>query len=145
MDKNGYLIDLSESPRTDFGKRAFSEQSYPQKVFSAIWELESDVNNGGFTQYFTNCWPEPSVAFSPEALRAIGAQKCAKIVEKALALLPPDLPQDADDRSEFFDSKESLVESLSALDGDFFAYPDNLTDLLFEFVSSHPKDFGPIL
>jgi len=52
MNKNSFLIQLSESPRTDFGRVAFAEQSEPQKVFSSIWALESQVNNGGFLQYF---------------------------------------------------------------------------------------------
>ena len=54
MDKNHYLIELSEGERTDFGRVDFEEQPEPQKVFSAIWELESEVNNGGFDQYFRN-------------------------------------------------------------------------------------------
>ena len=54
MDKNHYLIELSESPRTDYGKRDFAAQRREQQVFSAIWELESLVNNGGFQGYFGN-------------------------------------------------------------------------------------------
>jgi hypothetical protein len=46
---------------------------------------------------------------------------------------------------------ESLVEALSdeasdqfdALDSEFFAYPDNLTELLYVFVAAHPEAFGP--
>ena len=54
MDKNAFLITLSESERTAFGKTEFAAQLEPQKVFSAIWELESEVNNGGFDQFFRN-------------------------------------------------------------------------------------------
>ncbi|MDE3063964.1 MAG: DUF4375 domain-containing protein, partial [Acidobacteriota bacterium] len=54
MNKNGILIALSESDKSSFGKIAFNEQSFPQKVFSAIWALESEVNNGGFAQYYFN-------------------------------------------------------------------------------------------
>jgi hypothetical protein len=49
MDKNGILIALSESDKTKFGKEDFSAQSVPQKVFSSIWAVESEVNNGGFS------------------------------------------------------------------------------------------------
>jgi hypothetical protein len=28
------------------------------------------------------------------------------------------------------------------LDNEFFAYPHNLTDLLFAYVSKHPEEFG---
>jgi len=47
MDKNGFLIGLSGSDKTSFGRIAFSDQSTPQKVFSAIWDVEGEVNNGG--------------------------------------------------------------------------------------------------
>ncbi len=54
MDKNQALIMLSASDRTALGRQEFSQQSTPQKVFSAIWAVESEVNNGGFSQYFPN-------------------------------------------------------------------------------------------
>jgi hypothetical protein len=53
-NKNSILIDLSESDKTKFGKQAFATQSAPQQVFSSIWAVESEVNNGGFSQYFLN-------------------------------------------------------------------------------------------
>jgi hypothetical protein len=58
VNKNRILIDLSESKQTGFGKQEFAEQTLPQKVFSTIWALESEVNNGGFSQYFLNSSPE---------------------------------------------------------------------------------------
>lgn len=42
--KNHILIGLSESERTKFGKEDFASQSVPQKAFSALWEVESEVN-----------------------------------------------------------------------------------------------------
>jgi hypothetical protein len=50
--KNHILILLSESDKTSFGKEDFGSQSLPQKVFSAIGEVESEVNNGGFSAVF---------------------------------------------------------------------------------------------
>jgi hypothetical protein len=47
--KNDILIGLSESDKTEFGKEDFAQQSTSQKVFSSIWALESEVNNGGFS------------------------------------------------------------------------------------------------
>jgi len=144
MDKNNYLIDLSESDHTDFGRVQFSDQSEPQKVFSAIWALEGQVNNGGFLQYFVS-WDFDTAEFAPEALRRIGADSCSAIVSRALRALTPDaLPTSRE-------ACESLVEALSdeasdqfdALDSEFFAYPDNLTELLYAFVAANPEAFGP--
>ena len=76
--KNHILIGLSESDKTKFGKRDFAQQSTPQKVFSSIWALESEVNNGGFSQYFLNSSCETASSVS-EALETIGAPKTADI------------------------------------------------------------------
>src|ERR1700693_2512072 len=94
MNKNNYLIELARSTQTDFGRVAFSMQPEAQKVFSAIWALESEVNNGGFSQYFLNDSRE-SASFIVEALETIGAPKTADICRRAIAAaFPDDLPQD---------------------------------------------------
>jgi hypothetical protein len=145
VDKNGILIRLSESDRTDFGRIALAEQCEEQRVFSAIWELESQVNNGGFELFFRNCDLD-TIAFAPLALRRIGADKCAGIVDRALTFL-------SSVRSSYQpNSIERCVASISdevqtklcVLDEEFFAYPDSLTELLFDFVRSHPNTFGKI-
>ena len=81
--KNHILISLSESDKTQFGKEDFASQSTPQKVFSSIWALESEVNNGGFSQYLLNnsCEMAPFVA---EALDSIGAPRTADICRRAI-------------------------------------------------------------
>ena len=135
MDKNAFLIDLSESDRTDFGRVDFSDQSEDQQVFSAIWELESQVNNGGFAQYFQSAEGH-TADVAPSALRAIGAVRCADIVSRALAVVA------AEQLIEALDAP--ALEALEALDQEFFGYPDNLTDLLFEYVRLHPSTFGPV-
>jgi Domain of unknown function (DUF4375) len=143
MDKNHYLIHLSEGERTDFGRVDFEEQPEAQKVFSAIWELEGEVNNGGFEQYFQNCdsW---AIAYAPRALRTIGASSCARIVERAIEVIAPLAPT-REDRSRTLETmRNDGQELLNTLDSEFFAYPDNLTDLLFEYVCHHPEAFGPV-
>lgn len=143
MNKNDYLIELSESERTDFGRTDFAAQSEAQKVFSAIWALESQVNNGGFLQYFISS-DFDTATFAPTALRTIGAWACADVVERALRALPTPLPasQQACARLVASLSVETR-EQFDALDADFFAYPENLTELLFAYVASHPEAFGP--
>ena len=130
MDKNSYLIGLSESERTDFGRVDFAAQSYEQQVFSAIWALESQVNNGGFILFFDN--EEPLVvSFAPLALHAIGAANCADIVSRAIALAS----------SREFDP---IAEQLDSLDSEFYQYPDDLTELLYKYVAANQATFGKL-
>ena len=145
MDKNGILISLSESNLTKFGKEDFSEQSTAQKVFSSIWAVESEVNNGGFSQYFLNDSCE-TAAFVAEALDIIGAPRTADICRRAIAAaFPTGLPFDPESISaaavEFSDETE---DELNALDGEFYQYPHNLTELLFAYVAKHPEEFGTL-
>lgn len=145
MDKNGILISLSESDKTSFGKVGFALQSLPQKVFSAIWAVESEVNNGGFFQYFFNDSGQSAV-FVVQALEIIGAPKTASICERAIALaFPAGLPTAPEAiRSSAGDFSDEILESLQALDQEFFTYPHNLTDLLFAYVSGYPEEFGTL-
>jgi len=146
MDKNAFLIELSESDRTYFGRVDFKEQPEEQQVFSAIWELESQVNNGGFAQYFLST-DRYTASFAPAALRRIGAAKCADIVARALSTVSPGtLPEDQASREQLIDVLDrSAQDALESLDQEFFAYPDNLTELLFEYVRSNPQAFGTII
>jgi len=74
------------------GKEEFARQSLPQKVFSAIWEVESEVNNGGFSQYFSNHSAE-SASFIVQALETIGAPRTANICNRAIVTaFPSGLP-----------------------------------------------------
>jgi hypothetical protein len=145
MEKNRILVQLAESPRSQYGKVAYEKQSKPQQVFSAIWGLESEVNNGGFAQYFGNSAGEMAVD-TEAALRAIGAHRAAEIVAKAVAVFPGGAPpRDHDARQRLLRTATDEVRSTwERLDREFFKYPDDLTSLLHAWVKAHPKEFGSI-
>jgi uncharacterized protein DUF4375 len=145
MNKNEILIRLSESEMTKVGKEEFAQQSLPQKVFSAIWEVESEVNNGGFSQYFLNDSAE-SASFVVAALEQIGAPSTASICNRAMVTAFLDgLPQTVEAiRSIAGDFSEEILEKLEPLDQEFLSYPHNPTDLLFAYVNAHPEEFGAL-
>jgi len=145
VDKNAYLIELSEGDQTSFGRIDFREQSEEQQMFSAIWELESQVNNGGFAQYFGSA-DGHTANFAVAALKRIGASRCADIVARALRTATSGvLPDEQTARVQIInDLNQQAQEALESLDQEFFSYPDNLTELLFEFVRSKPQSFGAI-
>ncbi|MGV8083125.1 MAG: DMP19 family protein [Coriobacteriia bacterium] len=144
MDKNVFLIGLSESDRTDFGRIDFDDQSHDQQVFSAIWSVESEVNSGGFESYFAYSAGN-TVNFTPRALEEIGAQTMASIVRRALDIVGRPLPGDDDERRSLIDDlSDKKLGELESLDSEFYEYPDNLTQLLFQFVAARPGSFGPV-
>jgi hypothetical protein len=119
--------------------------SLPQKVFSAIWEVESEVNNGGFSQYFLNSSAE-SASFVVKALETVGAPKTADICKRAIdPAFPAGLPQSLEairSTAAFF--PDEVLAALEPLDQEFFSYPHDLTELVFVYVSQHPEEFGPM-
>lgn len=145
VNKNSILIDLSESDKTKFGKQDFATQSTPQQVFSSIWAVESEVNNGGFSQYFLNSSCE-TAAFVAAALDTIGAPRTADICRRASATaFPTGLPPTPDAISAMAaDFPDEVLEQLEALDSEFLEYPHDLTDLLFAYVAKHPDEFGDL-
>ncbi len=134
MDKNRQLIRLSETGR--FWRLNFEELSSAEQVYCAVWELESEVNSGGFAQYFSNSSGDTAFAVV-DALKAIGADHTARIAAAANSLFPNSSPpRDSDDRQALLDALTDEERStLDGLDEQFFRYPDNLGDLLHGFVA----------
>lgn len=100
-------------------------------MFSAIWALESEANNGGFSQYFLNDSCE-TASFVSEALETIGAPKTADICRRAIAAaFPAGLPKKPEDiSSAAADFLDEVMEALEPLDNEFFEYPHNLTNFV---------------
>ena len=143
MDKNRFLIALSESAHTQFGRVAFAEQVEEQRVFTAVWALESQINNGGFLQYFVSSDGD-TAEFAPRALRVIGARACADVVERAIrAVSAFPMPASRSARENLVESTpQDIRDRLELMDHEFLAYPDDLTSLLFAYVTNHPSVFG---
>ncbi len=143
-DKNGLLIALASSKIAKIGTE-FRTQPFPQKVFTAIWQVEAEVNNGGFSQYFVNSSSE-TAWFVVEALETIGAPKTADICKRAInAAFPEGLPSNPEQiRAAAADFPDEIEDELSELDQEFYTYPHNLTALLFAFVRKHPEEFGTL-
>jgi hypothetical protein len=145
VEKTRILIQLSQSPRSQYGKVPYEKQSRPQQVFSALWGLESEVNNGGFAQWFENSAGEMAVD-TESALRTIGAHHAAAIVAKAVAAFPGGAPpRDHEARQRLLRTASQEIRSTWArLDQEFFKYPDDLTSLLYAWVKAYPGEFGDI-
>jgi hypothetical protein len=114
----------------------------PQKVFYYIQCLERELNDGGFEQFYSNS----SGDFAHEiidALKAIGANKTADIVQKANDQFPGKIvPKDRDKRQlileEIVDKTSEIWEEL---DQKFYEYQDNLNSLNMDYIKKHKDKF----
>jgi Domain of unknown function (DUF4375) len=146
---NRRLIKLSESPGSRFWRLDYQELSAPERVFLLIWELESEVNNGRFQQYFHNS----SGAHAPEivaALNTIGAPATAHIAQRALDAVTGTVTNwrdDTDRQASVARRSPQARQTLEELDREYYKCPEDLTPLLYNYVTEHraevraPSDF----
>ncbi len=99
-------------------------------VRQLVEELEAQVNNGGFDQYFFNS-SGGNAAATIEALDALGAHKTAAIVRRACAKFPGGMPpKDWDERQEVLETVSPDSEAFEDDDEAFLKYEDDLAGLL---------------
>ena len=116
--------------------------SDPQRTFYFNQNLEREINNGGFNQYFVNS----SGQFAHEtllSLKAIGANKTADILQSAIDQFPDkNVPKDSDTRQECVEQIEDTANEIwDELDQKFYEYQDDLESFNLDFVKKYKDDF----
>src|SRR5690554_784754 len=112
-----------------------------QKIFFFNQNLEREINNGGFNQYFINSSGDNSHE-TILSLKSIGADKTATILQKAIEQFPDKaVPKDRDERIEVVEQIEEIADEIwSELDEKFYEYEDDLNSLNIEYIKKY-KDF----
>ncbi|MFB9865480.1 DMP19 family protein [Rufibacter immobilis] len=120
----------------------FESLNIEEKTVLYIEMLESQVNNGGFDQYFFNS-SGSYVHETSEALERINAPYMKKILDEAINSFPvTPVPKDTQKRRELIDDlPESISDNWERLDNEFYKYPDNLGGLVIEYVKNNKKSF----
>jgi len=136
------LIRISETVWAREAAEGVNALSPPERVFLCVWNLEAEVNNGGFGQFYMNSAGDNALE-TPAALREIGATKAAAIAEEANNLFGPSgPPRDRDARAQALQRLgTAATDALNALDARFYEYPDNLEELLRQFVDRNREQF----
>ena len=134
-------IDSYLNEKSEYGDKIEKLNIY-QKVFLFVENLEREINNGGFNQFYFNS----SGDFSQEtvdALLEIGANKTAEIVKKANSEFKNGIvPKDRTERQSELELIEEKAEEIwNECDSEFYKYQDNLTELLIAFVIKNKTEF----
>ena len=142
-NENNLLIALNGwlCKKSNYGDN-IEKLSAAERVFYIIFQLEGEVNNGGFSQYFHNS----NGNFANEvakALREIGADETADICDTALAALGGEIPVEWALRQETLESviTDSVDKILSECDGAFYKYPDDLEELNYQYILNNKAQF----
>ena len=109
-----------------------------------IWLLETEVNNGGFNQFYSNSSGEFSV-FLPEVLKLVGAEKFAVLAKNANDVFENEnqkITQSQDGTIEGF-SKSYEDNPLNELDDVFYELynEENLHQIQIDYIRKHKLDF----
>lgn len=142
-EMNQRLVQLAAGPAIRFWRVDYNLLSTPERVFGVVWELESEVNNGGFYKYFWN-GSGALARHSVEALKAIGARNAAGIAQEALTAVGDGIGwSDARSRRMTIGRLPPETKSrLNELDQAYYACPDDLTTLLYRYVSGHKREIS---
>ena len=142
-DTNGSIIELDNfiGELCDYGDD-YGKLTEPQKLFYFNQNLEREINNGGFNQYFCNSSGD-NAHETILSLKAIGADKTANILQKAIDQFPDKkVPKDRDERTEIVEQIEELADEVwEELDQKFFTYEDDLNTLNIEFIRKNKDKF----
>lgn len=118
---------------SDLEQRPWTKLSRQERIVLAVWQLEAEVNNGGFDQYFRNSAGEHA-PFAIEALLEIGAPNCAAVVGRATQLVLGGAWDWSAARNAFGDASPNTGDAFEPLDQEFYLYPDDLEALLSAYV-----------
>ena len=107
----------------------------PAEVQELVDDLEAEINNGGFDQFFFNEAGDRAIQ-TIDALEAIGAHRTATIVRGACARFPEGTPPtDQDQRQgQLLESVSPEGDAFEADDAAFLEYEDDLAGLLAAYL-----------
>ncbi len=117
----------------------FASLSKRDQIVYCVWWLESEVNNGGFHQFFLNSAGDFYLE-TLSALDCIGAQFTRRLLLSAADLVFSGKSPQGINRREYMlnELSEKLTGQLYELDKKFYAYQDNIEQLVNIYLTTHP-------
>lgn len=115
-----------------------------ERMLYVTWQVEAEVNNGGFEQYFDNS----RGLFAKEAIltfKLIGAKKHAVLMRRAIAAYVRENPKQKRikvDKAVKGYLKKYKDADLGKVDDAFYGIKENLSELRIKYIRAHPGEFG---
>ncbi len=111
-----------------------------EKNIVFIEELEQEVNNGGFNQFFFNTAGDYTFEIL-KALDEIGSTKFLDILEKAIDVFPDrNIPKEMELRREILEQIEDTADPIwNELDMEFYKYEEDIHKLMVDYIKENIK------
>ena len=137
MSSEDFLFSLVDEIQRKQRESSFAALLPRERIFYLVSALEAELNNGGFNQFFFNSAGDFTTE-SVEALRTIGADQTAMLLEQAADVFRPVTPSPnwSERQAQVNAFTEAQNATLESLDRMFDAYRDNLSRLLANFMES---------
>lgn len=138
--------NLSEKQPEDFESEYETVMSWnkSRQAIYMIWALETEVNNGGYNQFYFNSSGQ-FYKYLPDALKLVGANKFADLTKRANETFEkenPKITQYQDGTLEGF-SKSYDDNPLNDYDTEFYELyqTENLQQIQVDFIRKNKKEF----
>lgn len=147
-----YHIYNALCEKSNYGEE-FSKLNEYEKVFLVMDELEMEVNNGGFDQFFDNTDGHYNDILVSSA-EAIKAYDIAKICRKALAIYAKNVDAESViEKRAYHDSMEymqiykydPIFPDLNKCDDAFYASEDSITGLSVQYAKENKEQFRELI
>lgn len=107
---------------------------------AALWKLETDMNNGGFMQFFCN-WGLECYEIAVRGLQKIKAEKMRAIIEAEFAIVDSTYEINKNSINSYSDIGKFILEQdfkrLDELDECFWQYPESISELGFQYYTRY--------
>ena len=115
--------------------------SEPEMNVVLIEELEREINNGGFNQYFFNSAGNYTVE-TINALKIIKSKVLSSIFQNAISRFPNGIvPINRFDRQKILLEIDKEIKLWTDLNNEYFKYEEDIYKLLLDYINIHIKDF----
>ncbi|MCB0754356.1 MAG: DMP19 family protein [Flavobacteriales bacterium] len=142
-DTTNAIIELDDwlNDNSNYGSD-LEKLSPTGRVVLVVENLEREINNGGFNQFYFNSSGDYAHE-TVDYLKKIGANKTAEIVETANAQWPDgNVPKDRNDRQETLEEIEVEADPVwEECDTKFYEYQDDIAGLLLDLVRANRAEF----
>lgn len=137
--------DLAEVGRFVFerdDRLGYNNLSWPEKVFICVRDVECEINNGGFDQYYFNSSGNHALDAVP-SLEAIGAKHTSSLLRDANALFGESGPSpDRLARQEQLDAlRDAKGKKMDEIEEEFYKGTEDLDGLLKKYISMNAEAY----
>ncbi|MGB0869634.1 MAG: DMP19 family protein [Flavobacteriales bacterium] len=137
-------IETNFEDGEQYTKEKISKLTKGQQAIFSIWMLQTEVNNGGFNQFYYNSSGQFS-EMAKDGLEYVGAEKFSQLVDKAnkaYSVIKDELESKNDGTIESF-SKSYEDNPLNDFDDKFYKLEEseNLDSLQIVFIKENKEEF----